>query len=132
MHNAVSTKILVDIQTSIKTTESMATKRVNWDKIDKNDFSERVTKKLQSIPIDKQVDSKTLLREISSSLKEAVEEIQPHYQNQQKKEACVTISVSSKKSKNIHWRLKNFNSLLQEWDQSDVDPQEFKGVIRTS
>ena len=24
------------------------------------------------------------------------------------------------------------NSLLQKWDQSDVDPQEFKGVIRTS
>ena len=111
MHNAVSTKILVDIQTSIKTTESMATKRVNWDKIDKNDFSERVTKKLQSIPIDKQVDSKTLLHEISSSLKEAVEEIQPVSTiktNRKRKLVSPSVLAACKKSKNIHWRLKNF------------------------
>ena len=107
MHNAVSTKILVDIQTSIKTTESMATKRVNWDKIDKNDFSERVTKKLQSIPIGKQVDSKTLLYEISSSLKEAVEEIQPVSTiktNRKRKLVSPSVLAACKKSKNIHWR----------------------------
>ena len=110
MHNAVSTKILVDIQNSRKTAENMATKRVNWDKIDKNDYSERVTKKLQSIPIDKQVDSKTLLHEITSSLKEAVEEksVSNIKTNRKRKLVSPAVLAAYEKSKTIHWRLKNF------------------------
>ena len=72
-HKAISATILADLQTASSTTEGKAVGKIKWDKIDKDDYSERVTRKLQNIPNDKQKDSKTLLQEISTVLTQAAD-----------------------------------------------------------
>ena len=110
-HNSISATILADLQTASSTTEGKAVGKIKWDKIDKDDYSERVTRKLQNIPNDKQKDSKTLLQEISTVLTQAAEEIQPKTSvSNKRKRKLISPSVmeACSRSKEIHWRIKNF------------------------
>ena len=109
-HNSISATILADLQTASSTTEGKAVGKIKWDKIDKDDYSERVTRKLQNIPNDKQKDSKTLLQEISTVLTQAAEEIQPKtsVSNKRKRKLISPSAMAAcSLSKEIHWRIKN-------------------------
>ena len=111
MHNPISAVILADLRTVTRIAESKVIGRVKWDKINKDDYSERVRQKLQNIPEDRQGDSETLLREISTALTQSAEDLQPKTRvpvKRKRKLISPTVMAACKRSKNIHWRIKTF------------------------
>ena len=134
MHKAVTANIHLVLHTPSQSIDNKrGGGRVNWNKIDKEEYSERVAKKLDNISWDGQLDGKTLLKGISKSLKEAVEEIQPTTNTQNKrKRKLISPAVldSCNRSKRLHWQIKNFKGTTEELNTLQQQRKKAKKELR--